>query len=109
MYGFMTSSSVRAGLRPHLEARRKARPAASGRCLISGPASVLGPLAWLARPMNRMPGPRELADLPYADALTPHEGALATHAAYDPGRFARVTFAAAAPSGSRFLDRPFTA
>jgi uncharacterized protein YjbI with pentapeptide repeats len=59
--------------------------------------------------MSRPSGPRELADLPYADALTPHEGGLATHAEYDTVHFDRASFDEADASGSRFLECAFTA
>jgi len=57
---------------------------------------------------SAVPAPRELADLPYAGALTPHEGGLGTGTEYDTVHFDRSDFGDADGSGSRFLECAFT-
>jgi hypothetical protein len=52
--------------------------------------------------------PRELADLPYAAALTPHSGGLEAHAEYDTVQFGRAGFDDPDASGARFLECAFT-
>jgi len=54
------------------------------------------------------PVPRELADLPYAAALTPHSGGLEAHAEYDTVHFDRAGFDDPDASGARFLECAFT-
>jgi uncharacterized protein YjbI with pentapeptide repeats len=52
--------------------------------------------------------PRDLADLPYAAALTGHSGGLAPGEDYDTVHFDRTGFDDADASGSRFLECAFT-
>ena len=52
--------------------------------------------------------PRELADLPYAGALTPHEGGLRPHGEYDTLHFDRDGFDDPDGTGARFLECAFT-
>ena len=59
--------------------------------------------------VNRSAIARELADLPYAAALTAHEGGLETGAEYDTVHFDRAGFDSQDASGARFLDCAFTA
>jgi uncharacterized protein YjbI with pentapeptide repeats len=53
-------------------------------------------------------GPRELADLPYAAALTAHEGGLEDGALYDTVHFDKAQFDQPKASASRFLECAFT-
>lgn len=52
--------------------------------------------------------PRELADLPYAAALTPHSGGLAADGAYDTVRFSELAFDQPRARNARFLECAFT-
>ena len=52
--------------------------------------------------------PRELAELPYAAALTAHSGALEDGGDYDTERFDRDVFDDVNVSGARFLECAFT-
>jgi uncharacterized protein YjbI with pentapeptide repeats len=53
--------------------------------------------------------PRDrLADLPYADALTPHQGDLAANEDYEGVHFDKLDFDAPQAPGSRFLECAFT-
>jgi uncharacterized protein YjbI with pentapeptide repeats len=52
--------------------------------------------------------PRELADLPYASTLTPHEGGLEPGHDYDTVHFDKDDFEAPDASGARFLECAFT-
>jgi uncharacterized protein YjbI with pentapeptide repeats len=52
--------------------------------------------------------PRELADLPYAAALTAHSGALEDGGDYDTVHFDRAAFEDSNASGVRFLECAFT-
>jgi uncharacterized protein YjbI with pentapeptide repeats len=54
------------------------------------------------------PAPRELADLPYAAALTAHEGGLEPGYDYDTVHFDKDGFEDADASGARFLECAFT-
>jgi uncharacterized protein YjbI with pentapeptide repeats len=66
---------------------------------------------WLTRGVSRRspaPGPRELADLPYADALTPHAGGLEPGYDYDTVHFDKDEFEEPDASGARFLECAFT-
>ena len=45
--------------------------------------------------------PRELADLPFAAALTPHRGGLAADAVYDCAHFDRLSFDEPKAAGRR--------
>jgi uncharacterized protein YjbI with pentapeptide repeats len=54
------------------------------------------------------PGPRELADLPYAAALTGHEGGLEPGYDYDTVHFDSGGFEEPDASGARFLECAFT-
>src|SRR6516164_2483086 len=47
---------------------------------------------------------RELADLPFAAALTPHRGGLAADAVYDCVHFDRLSFDEPKAAGSRFIE-----
>jgi uncharacterized protein YjbI with pentapeptide repeats len=51
--------------------------------------------------------PRELADLPYAAALTPHAGGLTAHGEYDTVRFSELTFDQPSAANAKFLDCAF--
>lgn len=51
---------------------------------------------------------QELADLPFAAALTPHPGALAPGGEYDSAHFDGLAVDAAAAPGCRFLECAFT-
>jgi uncharacterized protein YjbI with pentapeptide repeats len=51
---------------------------------------------------------QELADLPFASALTPHSGGLELEGSYDTVHFDHLTFAEPDASGSRFLECAFT-
>jgi len=50
----------------------------------------------------------ELADLPFAGALRPHQGGLALGEDYDCAHFDQVTFDGADAANSRFLECAFT-
>jgi uncharacterized protein YjbI with pentapeptide repeats len=66
---------------------------------------------WLTRGVSSRPPaprPRELADLPYADALTPHAGGLEPGYDYDTVHFDKDAFEASDASGARFLECAFT-
>lgn len=66
---------------------------------------------WLTRGMSSQPGaarPRELADLPYAAALTPHEGGLTVGFDYDTVHFDKDGFEEPDAPGARFLECAFT-
>ena len=66
---------------------------------------------WLTRGVSSRspaPGPRELADLAYADALTPHAGGLEPGYDYDTVHFDKDDFEAPDASGARFLECAFT-
>jgi uncharacterized protein YjbI with pentapeptide repeats len=52
--------------------------------------------------------PRQLADLPYADSLTAHEGGLRERTEYDSVHFDRARFEDPDASGARFLECAFT-
>jgi uncharacterized protein YjbI with pentapeptide repeats len=52
--------------------------------------------------------PRELADLPYAAALQPHEGGLRPHGDYDGEHFDRLALDDPAAASARFLECAFT-
>ena len=52
--------------------------------------------------------PRQLADLPFAGALTRHEGGLAEGALYDTVHFDHASFEDPQASGARFLECAFT-
>ncbi|HEV2450828.1 MAG TPA: pentapeptide repeat-containing protein [Streptosporangiaceae bacterium] len=60
----------------------------------------------MSRSASRVP--RELADLPYAAALSPHRGDLEAGAAYDTVHFDQASFDAQEAPGARFLDCAFT-
>ena len=47
---------------------------------------------------------RELADLPFAAALTPHRGGLAADAVYDGVHFDQLSFDEPRAAGSRFIE-----
>jgi uncharacterized protein YjbI with pentapeptide repeats len=51
---------------------------------------------------------QELADLPFAAALTPHQGSLVAGGDYDTVHFDRLSFTDADASGSRFLECALT-
>jgi uncharacterized protein YjbI with pentapeptide repeats len=51
---------------------------------------------------------QELADLPFAAALTPHEGGLAAGESHDTVHFDKLQFDSPNASGSRFLECAFT-
>ena len=51
---------------------------------------------------------RELADLPFAAALTPHRGGLAADALYDGVHFDQLSFDEPRGAGSRFIECAFT-
>lgn len=51
---------------------------------------------------------QELADLPFAGALTLHHGPLAPEGAYDTVHFDHLNFVSPGASGSRFLECAFT-
>ena len=51
---------------------------------------------------------RELSDLPFAGALTPHEGDLAAEGHYDGSHFTgRTTYTGARADGGRFMECAF--
>jgi uncharacterized protein YjbI with pentapeptide repeats len=52
--------------------------------------------------------PRELADLPYASVLRPHEGGLRSHGEYDGEHFDRLELDDPAAASARFLECAFT-
>jgi uncharacterized protein YjbI with pentapeptide repeats len=52
--------------------------------------------------------PRELADLPYAAALQPHQGGLRPHGDYDCEHFDRLALDDPAAASARFLECAFT-
>jgi uncharacterized protein YjbI with pentapeptide repeats len=52
--------------------------------------------------------PRELADLPYAAALRPHEGGLTSDEEYDSEHFDQLAFADATAPNARFIECAFT-
>ncbi len=52
--------------------------------------------------------PRELADLPYAAALTPHSGGLAADGEYDTVRFSERVFNEPTARNAKFLECAFT-
>jgi uncharacterized protein YjbI with pentapeptide repeats len=52
--------------------------------------------------------PQQLADLPYAEALTPHTGGLAPAGAYDTVHFDQLEFDSPDAASSRFLECAFT-
>jgi uncharacterized protein YjbI with pentapeptide repeats len=52
--------------------------------------------------------PRELADLPYADALTPHQGGLSASHDYDTVLFDKSAFDEPDAPSSKFLECAFT-
>jgi hypothetical protein len=51
---------------------------------------------------------QELADLPFAAALTPHQGSLVAGGDYGTVHFDRLSFTDADASGSRFLECALT-
>src|ERR1039457_6438554 len=51
---------------------------------------------------------RELADLPYVAALTPHSGGLAADGKYDTVRFSELTFDQPRARNAKFLECAFT-
>jgi uncharacterized protein YjbI with pentapeptide repeats len=59
-------------------------------------------------PRPNVSWPRELAELPYADALTPHEGGLVAGYDYDTVHFDRAGFDDQDAASARFLECAFT-